>query len=735
MSTDTISLLDSIQIVLLLVSLVLVFFTVFIIKTSEAQRCLAAESIFCAIGIYGYYIDLNCHSLKQAYLACILEYICYALASLMIIYFVFVFEENKMVADFIKIFFTCSSFSALVLVATAPLTTIYYNSISIIKYMGSTFVTVEPGPLYYIWSVNVGAMGAVFVIFTFRHYRKYRKMNRPEFFWLFLTACFMAAGWISTRLDVLHYYDLSCPSMLITTLMLTIVTVRFNILDAVEGAIDTYIDEMDEGMFVTDHAGNVIYTNPRIRRIFSDRDWKSGTDNGRWLTLYLNENPNGFMKNDHYFNWRSGDLRDDNQVFIGRVYNVYDISDTYNYTKQLITLRDQAVRANQSRNAFITNISHQIRTPINSILGMNELISRESGDPDVLDCVYNIREAGKSLLSLANDILDMSRMETGKLEIRNGVYDVAVMINDCIQLVLGRFSEKGLEFHREISENIPSELIGDETRIKQCITNFLTNAVKYTDRGMVTLNVGGFKKSDNVYVLCVSVTDTGTGIKEEDMHKLFGSFSRIDTGKYIEGTGIGLHLTRQMVELMKGNIQVHSIWGVGSTFAVELPQEIADPTPFGKVEEHLQEVRKRENSDERTFTAEGARVLVVDDNAVNLQVARGLMKPYKMRCDAAVSGKQCLKMVENMQYHIVFMDHMMPEMDGIETLKNIFLLPTGVWKNTAFIALTANAGTQARSSYLSEGFTDYMTKPIDLDILAEMLKKYIPEELINYAEQ
>ncbi|MCR5303070.1 MAG: response regulator [Lachnospiraceae bacterium] len=738
MSTDSITILDGIQIAFLCISLLMVFFTVFLIKTSEAQRYLAAESIFCMIGMYGYYIDLNCHSFKQAYIACDLEYICFALGMLMLLYFVLIFEDNKVLADFLKIFFTCSSFIVLFLVGTAPVLDIFYQSLYIITYKGNTYVKTVPGPLYYIWMFNIAIVSGTLIFLTFRHYKKNRKKNRPEFLWLFIMACFLPIGWVLTNLGITKHYDLDFPSMIFATVLLTVITVRFNVLDAVEGAIDMYINDMDEGMFVTDHNGAVIFANPRIKEILGSFDWNYRGSVRHEITDFLNSNPNGFMMDDHYYSWRASDLRDAGKHLTGRVYNVYDISDTYNYTKQLITLRDQAVRANQSRNAFITNISHQIRTPINSILGMNEMIFRESDDKDVIDCSYNIREAGKSLLSLANDILDMSRMETGKLEIRNERYDVAVMINDCIQLVIGRFAEKGLEFQAEISDTIPSELVGDETRIKQCITNFLTNSIKYTDRGMVTLNVGGFKRGEDIYVLCVSVTDTGSGIREEDMPKLFGSFSRIDTGrkgKYIEGTGIGLHLTKQMVELMKGDIQVHTVYGVGSTFSVELPEKIADETPFGNINKHLAEVRKRENVEKRSFTAEGARVLVVDDNAVNLQVARGLMKPYKMRCDAATSGKQCLKMVDDMQYHIIFMDHMMPEMDGIETLKKIFELPPSMWKNTAFIALTANAGIQARASYIAEGFTDYMTKPIDLDILAEMLKKYLPEELIKYDEQ
>ena len=409
---------------------------------------------------------------------------------------------------------------------------------------------------------------------------------------------------------------------------------------------------------------------------------------------------------------------------------VYDLTKEKNMLEQL-------VRANEAKSRFLANMSHEIRTPINGILGMDNMLLKECKEEGLKEYAKNIQSAGQSLLSIINDILDISKIESGKLEILPIKYELFSILNDCYNLTKSKLQEKPLEFEIQVNENLPSWLYGDEVRIRQIINNFLSNAVKYTKQGKVTFSLDYEQKSGEQILLIISVADTGIGIKEEDLGKLFTSFTRIEEkrNRNIEGTGLGLNLTKNLVDLMGGEVLVESTYGKGSCFTARIPQKIVDATPMGDFSRRYKQYLRSSDDDSLSFWAPEAKILVVDDVEMNLKVVKGLLKETKIQIDTADSGRQCLERVKTTHYDVIFLDHMMPEMDGIETLQNMKLLTDNLNAETPVIMLTANAIVGAKEEYIQAGFTDYLTKPIQETELLEMLLKYLPEELVCESEE
>ena len=401
-------------------------------------------------------------------------------------------------------------------------------------------------------------------------------------------------------------------------------------------------------------------------------------------------------------------------------------------SEELREAKAAAENASQAKSVFLSNMSHEIRTPINAVLGMNEMILRESEELNIIEYSENIRTAGTTLLGLINDILDFSKIEAGKMDIIPVNYDLSSLINDLVNMIQARTDNKGLLLKLEFDENIPKMLYGDEVRIKQVVTNILTNAVKYTEKGSVTFHIGYEKIADNPdgVFLNFSVADTGIGIKPEDMAKLFSEFERIEEkrNRNIEGTGLGMNITKRLLEMMGTSLKVKSVYGEGSTFSFRLQQKVIKWEPLGDYEAaHKASLLSIKKYKEK-FTAPDAHVLVVDDTPMNLTVFKGLLKRTLIKIDTADSGIEALSLANDKKYDVIFLDHMMPNMDGIETLRRLRAETKGPNIKTAAICLTANAISGARDEYLAVGFDDYLTKPIDAVKLEEMLTHYLPPE-------
>ncbi|MDR2607548.1 MAG: response regulator [Treponema sp.] len=406
----------------------------------------------------------------------------------------------------------------------------------------------------------------------------------------------------------------------------------------------------------------------------------------------------------------------------------------------------QSENANKAKSQFLSAMSHEIRTPMNAVIGISELVLRENISPRVQGYIGQIKQAGASLLAIINDILDLSKIESGKMEVHSAKYALPSILNDVVTIIGIRLHEKSLEFKVDIDSSLPCLLFGDEIRIRQILLNLLNNAVKYTKKGYIGFRVSGEITGKENINIKFEISDSGIGIKEEDLKKIFGDFVRFDTEKNrnIEGTGLGLAITYNLCRLMGGNVSVTSVYGKGSTFTAVLPQKILDARPIGgsggepwhpalaEGAAHENNLSKQTDS-EVSFTAPDARVLIVDDVSINLLVAEGLLAPYKMQIDCCTSGAEAISLMEKNHYDLILMDHLMPEMNGIETTARIRALEAqaadgSLHSRIPVVALTADAIVGMKEMFLENGFDDYLSKPIEISAMHAIIKKWVPKE-------
>ena len=407
--------------------------------------------------------------------------------------------------------------------------------------------------------------------------------------------------------------------------------------------------------------------------------------------------------------------------------------------KQLIGMTlsaNEAMLRSKAKDQFLANMSHEIRTPLNGILGMDEMIIRESRESTIKQYALEIKSAGNTLLSIINDILDLPKIESGNFEIIPIDYDVASVFNDVLNLTRPRAQKKNLEYSLTVSDMIPTVLNGDEIRIRQAMLNIVNNAIKYTEEGRVDIDVSSRDIMMGGYIeLVIRVTDTGQGIRQEDMDKLFKSFQRLDEKKNrnIEGTGLGLNITHSLMEMMGGRIEIESEYGKGSTFTIIVPQKVVNRQPIGDFSGAVRHYLENIETDDATLYAPDAHILVVDDNAMNLEVMDGLLADTGVSVDNAFSGAECIQKAMETDYDCILLDQMMPGMSGEETLNKMQSME--ILKDTPVIALTADAIIGAKENYIQKGFTDYISKPVKYRELEQVLKKYLPAEKQLVKEQ
>ena len=408
----------------------------------------------------------------------------------------------------------------------------------------------------------------------------------------------------------------------------------------------------------------------------------------------------------------------------------------YCLQKEIVTANRQHQEIemlNKAQNSFFSNMSHEIRTPINTIIGLNEMILREDVSEEVMEDAANIKSAGKLLLNLINDILDMSKIQSGRMQLLSAPYQTGEMLSDLVGMMWIRAKEKKLDFHVDVSPEIPNELIGDDVRIKQILINVLNNAVKYTKEGSVTLSVQCEMADEHTCNMIYNVTDTGVGIKPEDIPYLFSAFKRVDedSNKHIEGTGLGLSIVKQLVDLMGGKVTVNSVYTKGSTFIIEIPQRCETESKVGQYNFDKADALSHKQEYVPKFEAPEARILVVDDNEANLMVVSKLLRETKVRIDTAMSGAEALRKTLNIRYDVIFMDHLMPEMDGIECKRRILEQTGGRSRETSIVILTANADEENRALYAKENFDGYLVKPVSGSELENELYRLLPKDIVH----
>ncbi|MBQ6442909.1 MAG: response regulator [Lachnospiraceae bacterium] len=519
-------------------------------------------------------------------------------------------------------------------------------------------------------------------------------------------------------------YDTTMIGYFIGTIFMLIAIFSYDLLGTREIAREFVIDRISEGIIAADNDGVIQYYNEPAERLYPEiRRAEAAVPPAMLQAVQEEEN---LTLDGRIYRPEENDLLYEGKSY-GKLYALVDETEHFRYMEELKEQRSIADRANKAKSTFLANMSHEIRTPINAVLGMDEMILRETKEDQTYSYAQDIQTAGSTLLSLINDILDFSKIEEGKMEILPMQYELSSAVGDLINMIHSRAEKKGLAFRVDVDPEIPHLLYGDEIRVKQIVLNLLTNAVKYTKEGEISLAVTSRPASDEEILLGFRVSDTGIGMKEEDLEKLFAPFTRIEEkrNRSIEGTGLGMSIVQQLLSLMDSHLEVESEYGKGSAFSFEIRQQVIKWDPIGDFASRLKTQSAQNEGYRELFHAPDARILVVDDTEVNLTVIQNLLKQTKLRVDTAGSGREALSDAKETRYDMIFIDHMMPDMDGIETLQR---LKEEVTELPPCIALTANAVSGAREEYLAAGFSDYLSKPVNGRRLEEMLKAWLPPE-------
>ncbi len=621
------------------------------------------------------------------------------------------------------------------LIFTCDLHNFYYHSIQWMKSVdGHGYLRLEYGPGYWIFML----CGTI-VPYILSQYALIRVcIKKPEYAAdrrcsLILVLSFLPVGALCAySMKLTSVYD---PTPAVLGLVLSGVVILIwsrKVYDFSSLAFGILLNSMSDGVIALDEQRQITNYNPAAAGIFTDLSSRMtgepvDTLKGFPKEMLGEDAKKEFCLNDHFYQGHVEPIVDEYGKNKGFVVLIFDVTETRNYIDEIKRVREQAEQANIAKSAFLANMSHEIRTPMNAIVGLSDIIMEESKGKKVYEHACDIKSASCNLLSLINDILDLSKVEAGKMELVPVEYHVKSLVSEVLNMMEVVASQRGLRLKREFDMSIPCRYLGDAGRIRQILINILNNALKFTRRGFVALSVSGVRgDAENTERLIFRIKDTGCGIREEDIKEIFENFKQVDSrrNRTVEGTGLGLSITKRLVGLMQGSIQVESVYGEGTTFTVEIPQKIVDYRALSENPE--EEVQKEKEL--RPFTAEGCKVLVVDDNRVNRKIARIFLQSYDLEIDEADSGMAAIALVREKCYDIIFMDHMMPEMDGIETVQIIRSECGENGSRAVIVALTANAMEGVRETFLENGFQDFITKPLDRRPLHEALIRWIPEE-------
>ncbi len=701
--------------------------------------------VFVCISNFGYTFLALSKTLEEALLANKILYICSFLPFIMIL-------SN---AQFCRIrvpgwavaVLAAANAVQLFFINTIGYNRLYYTDVSIGDYNGVTYLikSYGPGHTYYI----ILLFFQTFLAFTVIIYSLRRKKNTT-----YNTILFLGFGMIFTvilyiverriKLEI----DLLPLAYVINAMVYLIVSYRTQLYGISSGIISIYEKRknyvcisLDSSFRLMDYNDNSVELFPEIAGVHLDTDnYPKDSSLYRNIIIWVkdiaskeNREQERIIPLGEYIYRATVRLRYSGRgKFTGYVVEMVDDTEFQKNLnimertmKDLDKARESAIRASHAKSDFMANMSHEIRTPINAIVGMDEMILKESKEKNILEYAGYISEAGNQLLSLVNDILDFEKIEAGKLSLSEGEYSLGRIIRTVYQMMHTKADNKGIEFVVKADQHLPDGYFGDENRIRQILINLISNGIKYTPKGSVTLSVSGYMTGDDMAELHFEIRDTGIGIKDEDMERIYDSFERVDSrrNRNVEGTGLGLAITRELVKKMEGRIEASSKYGKGSAFTVLIPQKVTDKKPLG--EWQRSEIVKDEGVERITINSPDMRVLAVDDMPLNLVVIEKFLSMSKLQLDTASSARDALKLISENDYDVVLMDHFMPEMDGVEALQEIRAMG-GKYESLPVIAITANAIAGSKEEYLSMGFADYLSKPVEYNALIDILLRYCP---------
>ena len=593
---------------------------------------------------------------------------------------------------------------------------------------------ISPAPMYYVYMAFLLAEIMTTIGIIISSYCSQRSMpNKGKIHFLMIAAMLSPMLLLSLRiLKILKGDDPTPLGILLSCIFMSIAVVKYGLFDPVKNAKNYIIDNLKEAVIVTDADHRFLFLNSMADKIITSINKEQGYSTDDKIYAFIQGSQDFFDWKDRHYQVEETVLKD-NELIQGYMMTIVDVTKIIEQNHLMKRLVLQTEDANRAKTNFVSNMSHEIRTPMNSIVGITEILLRSRHSPKEQEYLLNIQSSGRVLLTIINDVLDCSKMEAGKMQLFDEPYDTCSLFHDLRISMENRIGHSGLELIYDIDQDIPCKLKGDMGRIRQVIINLVNNAIKYTEKGSVRFSVHVRQKNTDKVMLYYEVADTGIGIRKEDQKILFDAFQRVemDRNRYVEGTGLGSTISQNLLNMMGGVIEVESEYGKGSRFFFTIEQTIIDPTPVSAVNYNGQKDNVTEKEAECLFIAPEAHILLVDDNELNLVVAKELLKPLRMQIDTAENGLQAVKMVRGSQYDLVLMDHMMPVMDGIEAAKAIRALPEDKYQKLPIIALTANAMVDARKEFLNAGMNGFVAKPIDFARICNQLKLWLPKDLVR----
>ena len=717
--------------------MVLGCFVFVIIMTRQRENMLSklmlCVGFFGAIQNAGYLLEMLSSNIGEAMTAVRVEFMGGAFMSTFLFIFVARYCGYNISARLEALMFSLDGL-VLLCIWGYRYTPIYYSRVTFVTEGLFPHLILEKGPLHYVFLVHMFIHLTGSFVMTILANRRLRGGKRNiNLIALGVCSIFPILGFVCDLMQWIEGYDAVPACEAISIMAFGVVIVFFHIFDITITAHEDIIKTMDEAVLIVDADSGFVEANDKAKELFQSLSrFRKGEQVCRenLKDVFAVNNYFEYVTCNHTFEVHANKIWN-NRMLVGYSIVFVDMTQSKRQLEQMQLLKANAEKANRAKSEFLARVSHEIRTPINAVIGMNEMVLRESSEEDVKKYSMDIKTSAHALLGIINDILDFSKIESGKMEIVPTEYELNSMFNDLYNMFSLRARDKGLRFEVNVDPTLPSKLYGDDIRIRQILVNLLTNGIKYTRKGTVTFEVTGEKDGADV-ILHFVVRDTGVGIRQEDIPKLFSAFERIDEEKNrdIEGTGLGMNISLQLLKLMNTDLHVESVYGEGSRFSFALRQGVVDAEPVGDFQERAKQAA-REHSYHAYFTSPEGEILLVDDNRVNRRVFCGLLKQTKVRITDVGIGRECLDHIRQKHYDLIFLDRMMPEMDGMETMQHMKEMEDNLCKNTPVIMLTANAIMGAREQYLAAGFDDFLAKPIDQTKLERLMMHWMPQEKIH----